>query len=68
MKQLNLKTIVELSNDEQQHVVAGTSDDDCTCVCDCSCKCFVEEGNKNANTQAQSDYVGESVMLNKQWA
>ncbi len=48
MKQFQLKTLTELTSEEQQHIVAGSADSGCKCKCKCSCI-------KGANAKGQDD-------------
>jgi hypothetical protein len=63
MKQFQLKTITELTSDEQQHLVAGA--DGCgTCTCGCTCSCCME-CNDSGIEGAKLDSKGNTKSLNK---
>ena len=63
MKQFQLKTLTELTSEEQQNLVAGS--EGCgTCTCNCSCSCGME-GNSSGLNKANKNSNGNTTSLNK---
>lgn len=65
MKQFQLKTLTELTSEEQQNLVAGSGD--CgTCTCgDCpTCSCS-SDSTSNSVEGAKQDSRGNTKSLNK---
>lgn len=60
MKQFQLKTLTELTSEEQQHIVAGSSASGCTCNCSCSC---CEECNEAGQERANKNITGNTNNL-----
>ena len=59
MKKFQLKTLTELTSEEQTHIVAGsTADGGCKCTCTCSCcqECNAS-GIDNATARSETDTV-----------
>ena len=65
MKQFQLKTLTELTSEEQQFVVAGSSAAGCgDCSCSCSCYCC-EECNDSGQESAKENSTGNTRSMNK---
>ena len=66
MKKFQLKTLTELTSEEQQHIVAGFTASDCgTCSCGCaSCSCSSDSTDASVDG-AKQDAKGNTKDLNK---
>lgn len=67
MKQFQLKTLIELTSEEQQHIVAGSSASDCgTCTCGDCATCSCSSSSTSASVDgAKQDSRGNTKSLNK---
>lgn len=58
MKKFQLKSLTELTSEEQTHIVAGSTADGCNCTC--TCGCYGGENSKSITdnkTKAETNTV-----------